>query len=82
MAELGKMLRFVFGLNRMDRIRNESIRGTSHVGQCVDKVKKVDLAGLDMCIGEMLSIGRRMLRMELPGRRTKRSTKRKFINKV
>lgn len=40
------MFRFVFGVNRLDRIMYEYIRGTAQVGQF----------GLDMCKGEMLSI--------------------------
>ncbi|KAK3520002.1 hypothetical protein QTP70_010838 [Hemibagrus guttatus] len=36
-AEL-KMLRFSLGVTRLDRIRNEYIRGTAHVGRLGDKV--------------------------------------------
>ncbi|KAK3568599.1 hypothetical protein QTP86_010292 [Hemibagrus guttatus] len=35
-AEL-KMLRFSLGVTRLDRIRNEYIRGTAHVGRLGDK---------------------------------------------
>ncbi|KAK3526945.1 hypothetical protein QTP86_005766 [Hemibagrus guttatus] len=41
-AEL-KMLRFSLGVTRLDRIRNEYIRGTAHVGHLGDKVKKARL---------------------------------------
>ena len=37
-AEL-KMLRFSLGVTRMDRIRNEYIRGTAQVGRFGDKVR-------------------------------------------
>ncbi|KAK3560311.1 hypothetical protein QTP86_006300 [Hemibagrus guttatus] len=37
-AEL-KMLRFSLGVTRLDRIRNEYIRGTAHVGRLGDKVR-------------------------------------------
>ncbi|KAK3517800.1 hypothetical protein QTP70_018963, partial [Hemibagrus guttatus] len=41
-AEL-KMLRFSLGVTRLDRIRNEYIRGTAHVGRLGDKVKETRL---------------------------------------
>ncbi|KAK3521037.1 hypothetical protein QTP86_003681 [Hemibagrus guttatus] len=41
-AEL-KMLRFSLGVTRLDRIRNESIRGTAHVGRLGDKVRETRL---------------------------------------
>ncbi|KAK3545564.1 hypothetical protein QTP70_008112 [Hemibagrus guttatus] len=41
-AEL-KMLRFSLGVTRLDRIRNEYIRGTAHVGRLEDKVREARL---------------------------------------
>ncbi|KAK3506551.1 hypothetical protein QTP70_009032 [Hemibagrus guttatus] len=41
-AEL-KMLRFSLGVTRLDRIRNEFIRGTAHVGRLGDKVREARL---------------------------------------
>ncbi|KAK3507946.1 hypothetical protein QTP70_005050 [Hemibagrus guttatus] len=41
-AEL-KMLRFSLGVTRLDRIRNEYIRGTAHVGRLGDKVMEARL---------------------------------------
>ncbi|KAK3524810.1 hypothetical protein QTP86_007606 [Hemibagrus guttatus] len=41
-AEL-KMLRFSLGVTRLDRIRNEYIRGTAHVGHLGDKVMEARL---------------------------------------
>ncbi|KAK3558182.1 hypothetical protein QTP86_012373 [Hemibagrus guttatus] len=41
-AEL-KMLRFSLGVTRLDRIRNEYIRGTAHVGGLGDKVRETRL---------------------------------------
>ncbi|KAK3566282.1 hypothetical protein QTP86_030576 [Hemibagrus guttatus] len=38
-AEL-KMLRFSLGVTRLDRVRNEYIRGTAHVGRLGDKVRE------------------------------------------
>ncbi|KAK3548387.1 hypothetical protein QTP70_012316 [Hemibagrus guttatus] len=41
-AEL-KLLRFSLGVTRLDRIRNEYIRGTAHVGRLGDKVREARL---------------------------------------
>ncbi|KAK3566679.1 hypothetical protein QTP86_003189, partial [Hemibagrus guttatus] len=41
-AELN-MLRFSLGVTRLDRIRNEYIRGTAHVGRLGDKVREARL---------------------------------------
>ncbi|KAK3527775.1 hypothetical protein QTP86_006523 [Hemibagrus guttatus] len=41
-AEL-KMLRFSLGVTRLDRIRNEYIRGTAHVGRLGNKVREARL---------------------------------------
>ncbi|KAK3553533.1 hypothetical protein QTP70_004166 [Hemibagrus guttatus] len=41
-AEL-KMMRFSLGVTRLDRIRNEYIRGTAHVGRLGDKVREARL---------------------------------------
>ncbi|KAK3525823.1 hypothetical protein QTP70_010325 [Hemibagrus guttatus] len=68
-AEL-KMLRFSLGVTRLDRIRNEYIRGTAHVGRLGDKVREDRLRWFGhVQRRESEYIGRRMLDMELPGRR-------------
>ena len=68
-AEL-KMLRFPFGVTRMDKIRNEYIRGTAQVGRFGEKTREEKL----MRYGHLRRkddwyIGRWMLRMELSGNR-------------
>ncbi|KAK3568200.1 hypothetical protein QTP86_000226 [Hemibagrus guttatus] len=68
-AEL-KMLRFSLGVTRLDRIRNKYIRGTAHVGRLGDKVREARLRWFGhVQRRESEYIGRRMLDMELPGRR-------------
>ncbi|MCJ8729767.1 hypothetical protein PDJAM_G00110730 [Pangasius djambal] len=68
-AEL-KMLRLALGVTRLDRIRNEYIRGTAHVGRLGDKVREARLRWFGhVQRRESEYIGRRMLDMELPGRR-------------
>ncbi|KAK3543039.1 hypothetical protein QTP70_008749 [Hemibagrus guttatus] len=76
-AEL-KMLRFSLGVTRLDRIRNEYIRGTAHVGRLGDKVREDRLRWFGhVQRRESEYIGRRILDMELPGRRQRGRPKRR-----
>ncbi|KAK3541672.1 hypothetical protein QTP86_000467 [Hemibagrus guttatus] len=78
-AEL-KMLRFSLGVTRLDRIRNEYIRGTAHVGRLGDKVREARLRWFGYVQRrESEYIGRRMLDMELPGRRQRGRPKRRMM---
>ena len=81
-AEL-KMLRFSLGVTRMDKIRNEYIRTTAQVGRFGEKTREARLRWY----GHVLRkddgyIGRRMLRMELPGKRKRGRPKRRFMDVV
>ena len=81
-AEL-KMLRFSLGVTRMDRIRNEYIRGTVHVRCFGDKVREARLGWFGHVLWrDSEYIGRRMLGMELPGRRPRGRPKRRFMDAV
>ncbi|KAK3543823.1 hypothetical protein QTP70_030092 [Hemibagrus guttatus] len=81
-AEL-KMLRFSLGVTRLDRIRNEYIRGTAHVGRLGDKVREARLRWFGhVQRRESEHIGRRMLDMELPGRRQRERPKRGYMDGI
>ncbi|MCJ8745636.1 hypothetical protein PDJAM_G00132350 [Pangasius djambal] len=81
-AEL-KMLRFSLGVTRLDRIRNEYIRGTAHVGRLGDKVREARLRWFGhVQRRESEYIGRRMLDMELPGRRRRGRAKRRYMEVI
>ncbi|MCJ8740102.1 hypothetical protein PDJAM_G00054950 [Pangasius djambal] len=81
-AEL-KMLRFSLGVTRLDRIRNEYIRGTAHVGRLGDKVREARLRWFGhVQKRESEYIGRRMLDMELPGRRRRGRPKRRYMEVI
>ncbi|KAI5109063.1 hypothetical protein C0J45_0460, partial [Silurus meridionalis] len=81
-AEL-KMLRFSLGVTKMDKIRNEFIRGTAHVGGFGDKVREARLRWFGhVQRRDMNYIGRRMLRMEPPGRRRRERPRRRFMDVV
>ena len=78
-----KMLRFSLGVTRMDKIRNEYIRGTAQVGKFGEKTREARLRWY----GHLRRkddgyIGRRMLRMELPGKRKRGRPKRRFMDVV
>uniref|UniRef100_A0A8C4T800 Short chain dehydrogenase/reductase family 42E, member 2 n=1 Tax=Erpetoichthys calabaricus TaxID=27687 RepID=A0A8C4T800_ERPCA len=67
-AEL-KMVRFTLGVTRMDRIRNEGIRGSAQVGRYGDKVKEARWRWFGHVQRRHAGyIGRRVLRIELPGK--------------
>ena len=81
-AEL-KMLRFSLGVTIMDKIRNEYIRGTAQAGRFGEKTREARL----WWYGHVLRkddgyIGRRVLRMELPGKRKRGRPKRRFMDVV
>ncbi|XP_060743999.1 uncharacterized protein LOC132857897 [Tachysurus vachellii] len=81
-AEL-KMLRFSLGVTRLDRIRNKYIRGTAHVGSLGDKVREARLRWFGhVQRRESEYIGRRMLDMELPGRRQRGRPKRRYMDVI
>ncbi|KAK3569543.1 hypothetical protein QTP86_034825 [Hemibagrus guttatus] len=81
-AEL-KMLRFPLGVTRLDRIRNEYIRGTAHVGRLGDKVREARLRWFGhVQRRESEYIGRRMLDMELPGRKQRGRPKRRYMDGI
>ena len=44
------------------------------------KLERQDWGGMDTCGGNMMDNGRRMLRMELPGKRKRGRPKRRFMD--
>ena len=81
-AEL-KMLRFSLGVTKMDKIRNEYIRGTAQVGKFGEKTREARLGWYGHLRRKDVGyIGRRMLRMELPGKRKRGRPKSRFMDVV
>ena len=81
-AEL-KMLRFVLRVTSMDKSRNEYIRRTAQVGSFGEKTREARLRRY----GHLRRkddgyFGKRMLRMELPGKRKRGRPKRRFMDVV
>ncbi|KAM8853652.1 putative transposon-derived protein F52C9.6 [Synchiropus picturatus] len=82
LAEM-KMLSFSLGVSSMDRIRKQYIRGTAHVRCLGDKVRETRLRWFGhVQRRESQYIGRRMLRLELPGRRWRGRPKMRFMEVV
>ena len=81
-AEL-TMLRFSLGVTRMDKIRNEYIRGTAQVGRFGEKTREAT----PRWYGHVLRrddgyIGRRIMRIELPGKKKQGRHKMRFMDAV
>lgn len=51
-----KMLRFSFRVRRINRIRNEDIKGKAQVELFGNEIKETRLRGLDMCRGGTVGI--------------------------
>ena len=81
-AEL-KMLRFLLGVTRMDKIKNEYIWGTVHVKCFGDKTREARLRWFGhVKKREEEYIGRKVLAMELPGKRGGGRPMRRFMDAV
>ena len=76
-----KMLRFSLGVTRMDKIRNEYIRGTAQVGRFGEKTREARLRWFGHVLRKDYGcIGGKMLRVELPVKRKRGSPKRRFMD--
>ncbi|XP_061686368.1 uncharacterized protein LOC133506339 [Syngnathoides biaculeatus] len=76
-----KMLRLSLGVSRLNRIRNELIRGTAKVGCFGDKVRESRLRWFGhVQRQESEYIGRRVLRMKLPGKRARGRPKKRLMD--
>ena len=65
----------------MDKIRNEHIRGRPQVRQSESKVREGRVRGFEHVQRRYSEyIGRKMLNMELPGRRQRERPKRRFMD--
>ena len=78
-----KMLRFAMGVTRKDRIRNEYIRGTVKVERLGMKMREGRLRWYGHVMRrDQKYVGRRVLEMELSGKRKRGRPKRRFLDVV
>ena len=75
-----KMLRFAVGVTRKDKIRNEHIRSTVKVEWLGMKMRKGRLRWYGHVMRrDQEYVGRKMIEMELLGKKEKRETKEKIF---
>ena len=79
-----RMLRWMSGVTKLDRIRNERIRGTTKVGEISKKVQESTRL---MWYGHVLRredeyVGKRVMAMEVPGKRRRGRPKRRWLDSI
>ena len=78
-----KMLRFAMGVTRKDKIRNEHIRSTVKVERLGMKMREGRLRWYGHVMRrDQEYVGRKMMGMELPGKRKRGRPKRRFLDVV
>ena len=78
-----RMLRWMCGVTKMDKIRNERIRGTTKVGEITKKVQERRLKWYGHVMRrEEHYVGRRAMVMKVQGRRKRGRPKRRWLDKV
>ena len=78
-----KMLRFAMGVTRKDKIRNEYIRGAVKVEPLGMKMREGRLRWYGHVMKkDQEYVGRRAMKMELPGKRKRGRPKRRFLDAV
>ena len=78
-----KTLRFAMGVTRKDKIRNEYIRGTVKVERLGMKMREGRLRWYGRVMRrDQEYVGRKMMEMELPGKRKRGRPKRRFLDVI
>ena len=78
-----KILRFAMGVTRKDKIRNEHIRSTVKVERLGMKMREDRLRWYGHVMRrDQEYVGRKMMEMELPGKRKRGRPKRRFLDVV
>ena len=78
-----RMLRWMCGVTKLDKIRNERIRGTTKVGEITKKVQERRLKWYGHVMRrEEHYVGRRAIEMKVHGRKNRGRPKRRWLDKV
>ena len=78
-----KLLRFTIGVTRKDKIRNEHIRSTVKVERLGMKMREGGLRWYGHFMRrDQEYVGKKMMEMELPGKRKRGRPKRRFLDVV
>ena len=76
-----RMLRWMSGVTKLDRIRNERIRGTTKVGEIAKKVQEIRLKWYGhVLIREDEYVGKRVMAMEVPGKIRRGRPKQRWLD--
>ena len=75
------MLRWMSGVTKLDRIRNDIIRGATKVGEISKKVQESRLKWYGHVLRrEYEYVGKRVMGMEVPGKRRRERPKRRWLD--
>ena len=79
-----RMFRWMSGVTKLDRIRNERIRGTTKVGEIYKtKVQESRLKWYGHVLRrEYVYVGKRVMAMEVPGKRRRGRSKRIWLDNI
>ena len=78
-----RMLRWMSGVTKLDRIRNERIRVTTKVGEISKKVQESRLKWYGHVLRrEDEYVGKRVMGMEVPGKRRRGRPKRRWWDSI
>ena len=78
-----RMLRWMCGVTKLDKIRNERIRGTTKVGKITKKVQERRLNWYGHVMRrEEHYVGRRAMEMKVQTRRKRGRPKRRWLDKI
>ena len=77
------MLRWMSGVTKLDKIRNEKIRGTTKVGEISNNVQESRLAWYGHVLRrEDEYVGKSVMVMEVPGKRCRGRPKRRCFDSI
>ena len=76
-------VKMMSGVTKLDRIRNDRIRGTTKVGEISKKVQESRLKWYGHVLRrEEEYVGKRVMVMEVPGKRTRGRPKRRWLDNI